>query len=345
MKNNFRFHGLDFSRAVFVLLGLFYHSALIFSDQSSWRVVSDFTAPLFSLIASFTKVFRMESFYVLSGFFYALLVESRRANFIKERILFLLVPMFFVGFTFNHLMNFFSFNRTYLFGFDYYFYGEWVGHLWFIGNLAVYYLVFFPFVLYFVRSQLVVNDGFFFLAVFSVSFVATFFKVLIPHYTFLFVTLNNLFYFFPYFLLGVLFFKRKDLFFNLISLRLCMLFIFSYCVIWFFSLSFFSQKLLSGVEHLARVFVVLGSIGLLNYIGRESSILIRGIVSSSYTVYLLHQPIIVLVFALIFVDSTINIYLMYFTIVFSSFFIPYALHRFFVSNSRVLKFLFNGKLK
>lgn len=339
-----RYYGLDFARAIFILLGLFYHASLIYSEGSNWRVVSEVSVPLLSVVGYFTKSFRMEAFYVLAGFFFALLIVSERKNLLKERIVFLLVPMFVVGFTFNSLMNYYSFNREYVFDINYYIYGDWIGHLWFLGNLAVYYILSFNLIKFFVKKSFLVNGPIFYFTIFSTSFFATALKVISPDFVFLFITFKSLLYYFPYFFLGAFLFKVRDLFFNFISIRRSLFMLLIFCVAKFFSFILLPEKIVLGVDHLLRIFAVFSVVGVLNFIGNYSSNVVKDLVQSSYTVYLFHQPIIVLVFCFFFIDLELGSLLSYFLIVLISFFLPFIFHKYCVSKVSFLRFIFNGRI-
>ncbi|KYL34309.1 hypothetical protein A2I98_12240 [Pseudoalteromonas agarivorans] len=78
-----RLHGIDFCRAVFMILGLFYHTALIYNDGYVWRVSSSDNSIFFNYISNFIHAFRMEAFYIISGFFYLLVYTKKKRKFFK----------------------------------------------------------------------------------------------------------------------------------------------------------------------------------------------------------------------------------------------------------------------
>ena len=73
-KSIHRLHGIDFCRALFMILGLFYHVALIYNDAYVWRVSSRESSVVFNYISNFINTFRMEAFYIISSFFYILVL-------------------------------------------------------------------------------------------------------------------------------------------------------------------------------------------------------------------------------------------------------------------------------
>ncbi|MBB1290472.1 acyltransferase family protein [Pseudoalteromonas sp. SR43-6] len=76
-----RLHGLDFCRAIFMVLGVFYHVALIYKVEQDWRVGSNDTSEFFSIISLFIHDFRMEAFYVIAGFFIFTYIKKEKIVF------------------------------------------------------------------------------------------------------------------------------------------------------------------------------------------------------------------------------------------------------------------------
>jgi glucan biosynthesis protein C len=76
-----RIHGLDALRAIMMLLGLVLHSAVTYSPKdygAAWPLKDPLnTSTLFDILADFIHVFRMPLFFVIAGFFGALLFYDR----------------------------------------------------------------------------------------------------------------------------------------------------------------------------------------------------------------------------------------------------------------------------
>ncbi len=83
-----RFHALDALRAFVLLLGVVYHAALSFvlPQDGTWAVgVAEPSVPLWWFIY-YAHSFRMEAFFLLAGFFAALVVQRRgAAAFLRDR--------------------------------------------------------------------------------------------------------------------------------------------------------------------------------------------------------------------------------------------------------------------
>ncbi len=73
-----RYHGLDFTRAVMMLLGVVLHTALVFQEQDGlWVYYDPERSPLAGLLALSIHIFRMPVFFVMAGFFGAMLFTRK----------------------------------------------------------------------------------------------------------------------------------------------------------------------------------------------------------------------------------------------------------------------------
>lgn len=92
-----RYHSLDALRGAMMLLGIFLHTAVAYSEHGNWPWKDGSTTGLFDVSLGLIHAFRMPLFYVLAGFFAALLYERRGAGgFVRNRVIRVLVP-FAVG--------------------------------------------------------------------------------------------------------------------------------------------------------------------------------------------------------------------------------------------------------
>jgi len=107
-----RYHALDSLRAVMMLLGILLHSAVSYvTTIKGWGFQDSQTHPLYDLIVNVVHLFRMPIFFVMAGFFAALLYYKRGLyKLMKNRfnrvaipfVLFWLIlfPVIFAGFLF-----------------------------------------------------------------------------------------------------------------------------------------------------------------------------------------------------------------------------------------------------
>lgn len=102
-----RFHAFDFLRGGAMLLGVFFHAALAYADPALdyWIVQDNNRSVIFSLFAWGSHSFRMQLFFVIAGFFGALLLERYGVvRFLQQRSIRILVP-FLVGVFLDNLIQ------------------------------------------------------------------------------------------------------------------------------------------------------------------------------------------------------------------------------------------------
>ncbi len=90
-----RYHQLDAARALFMLLGIPFHAALAYAG-GHWLVMSGTVDPVLATIPPVLSVFRMPGFFLIAGFFAAMLLQRRRrAAWLKGRLERLGIPLLF----------------------------------------------------------------------------------------------------------------------------------------------------------------------------------------------------------------------------------------------------------
>lgn len=91
-----RLYYLDNLRALAMLAGLFFHAALAYSPMlhSFWPSADPKYHPLFDVVAWASHLFRMPVFFLLAGFFCALLLQKSGGRaFVKYRLLRIALPL------------------------------------------------------------------------------------------------------------------------------------------------------------------------------------------------------------------------------------------------------------
>ncbi len=83
-------------------------------------------------------------------------------------------------------------------------------------------------------------------------------------------------------------------------------------------------------------------LGLLNYISKSFTIH-SSLINSSYSVYLLHMPFMVVFFLLI-EPMNLNIFIAFTLLSTLTFIVCYLFHILIINKSRILLFLFNGQI-
>ncbi|MCQ8876512.1 acyltransferase family protein [Pseudoalteromonas shioyasakiensis] len=345
-----RLHGLDFCRAIFMILGLFYHAALIYSTDYIWRVTDTESSSYLTTLASFVHAFRMEAFYLISGFFYLLVFTKNYEGFLQERLTRVIPPLLLCGLLINPIMNLYSYERTYDWSsITYFINGQWLGHLWFLGNLIVYFVFGYPFCKKIIKIDSISRTNFIIIFCFLVPFISLVFLVLSKWLfsgSFIFVSFDLLFEYFPYFLFGALCFQFKDHFISLLTYKVA----FVCFLIYFLGIKFVNMELFfnlgsnvsKAASKLIEGFLVLSMTALFYNIGKGGSKAVRLISDASYTTYLLHQPLIVIIYYLSFKGVRLNVYLEYTIIIVLTFLISIFWHFYSVKKHPILSYLFNG---
>ena len=89
-----RLHGLDALRLFLMLLGIPYHAALIYSTRTDWLIKSAHGSTILTTVSLLLHSFRMGGFFLLSGFFAALVVDRRgNLRWLRARVIQLAVPL------------------------------------------------------------------------------------------------------------------------------------------------------------------------------------------------------------------------------------------------------------
>lgn len=136
-----REHYWDTLRAFLMLLGIPYHVAMAYRPGQTWIVRSDEGIAAFAWLAELIHYFRMPAFFVIAGYFSALLLARRApGTWLKGRFLRLGVPFIativtlvpvmnlaceFSNLPYSRALSSFVWNSSHSGGY-------WVRHLWFI---------------------------------------------------------------------------------------------------------------------------------------------------------------------------------------------------------------------
>lgn len=347
-----RFHQMDFCRAVFMYCGLFFHAGLIYGNGYEWRVTSDQTSVLLSFFSNFIHHFRMEAFYLLSGFFYLMVFNKGRSDFLPDRLLRAFIPMVVIGFTLNTLMNQLSYNYNFSWDWQYIQQGKWLSHLWFLGNLVVYFLVAWPICwmmkevktvkAYTKLTKLPLLPTLFLLLAFSL--VGQLITNGSNAKTLVFINLYYFIYFLGYFFMGIAAYHARDTFFRLIHIRWFLLYLAAYAALQLTGKvnTGLNDSIIAFCKQLSHFPLMLAAFSLLCFIGSKEIPFIRRLSDSSYTVYLLHQPLLIIFYVLFLDKVRLGAFTEYLLLTTTIFVIPMLLHLYIVKRSDTLMLIFNG---
>jgi glucans biosynthesis protein C len=88
-----RHHSLDALRAAMMLLGIWLHAVVAYSRNGGWPWKDGTSTPIFDWTLGLIHAFRMPTFYVMAGFFAALLLGRRGVSgFVRNRAVRILLP-------------------------------------------------------------------------------------------------------------------------------------------------------------------------------------------------------------------------------------------------------------
>jgi len=354
-----RKHYFDNGKAIASFLGIVYHSALVFAG-TAWLINVDEqqSLPVLQIYTDYINLFRMPLFLFIAGYFAAYSVKKYNfKDFTLNKLTRLGIPLISTLLTFNIL------ESLYIFRFNH---GNYpsiemlstfrLSHLWFL-----YYVIIFSFLIYIgsffkcyhinslIKRRLekymdviliACNIGIF--GIFGVLFVITGFF----HELFSFIMIGaNL----PYFLLGVLIYQNWEYlekkFLDLSRTRtavISILLIISYIIAGMISDIVPNTNTLLNI--FPRYFSLILVLGLLYKYLNKSNRFLKYMSESSYPVYLIHQPVIVVVsFYYIEYINILNPILGYFTVFLLSTIVTYALEYILIRNTKLGAFLFTGK--
>ena len=302
-------HGLDLARAVLMLVGVVYHGALLFKAGGGWRIEAESTHQVFNAITDGIHLFRMHAFYLLSGFFVALVAAKDTSKTSAwKRISRLAIPMLFVGFTANTLMN--QLSSAWQFETNiatYVIKGQWLGPLWFVGNLIAYYALS-PIFLTVIDKLTFLNRtrlwmiGPVLLATAAAMVIAVSLCGKYLPEMFIILHFKNLLMYLPVFVLGLLLHRVMDIFTAALTLRGSLV-IFA-CALGMrlvaSSLHFYDIHYVLGetIQQYFALAVALAVIALFNQLAKPGPVL-KYFVDASYTLYLVHMPVIVVLHSLL----------------------------------------------
>ena len=147
-----RLHHWDFSRALYLALGIPFHAAVIYSLSHEWSVSSPDKSQALTWLADFIHSFRMPGFFLLAGMFSIMLLDRQGAGpWLKSRLLRLGLPLlaataFIVPF--QIVVQSMALNltgalpvaemKTHIIGQLSHFGEPWISHLWFLWVLIAY---------------------------------------------------------------------------------------------------------------------------------------------------------------------------------------------------------------
>jgi peptidoglycan/LPS O-acetylase OafA/YrhL len=339
-----RWHYLDVSRSALFFLGIVLHAAVLCAERdSSYDNV-------FTVIHSF----RMEAFFLIAGFFSAQsLARLSSGDFLKRRMIRLGVPFLFCAAVLDTIANCSS-HRSWLdfsaeFTATYWATGEWLQHLWFLPTLMVYTIL-----LLMLHSLCPSIDGWiahnrfrlpwFLLGLSGGFFAAVHVIKILPDQKVLnaFLDIYETEKYAAFFFGGYVLFRRPD-FLESITRRGWLLAAAILVLVTMRQIS--PTDSWKYVVELSHPLYVLSVCGLMFYLARRffdrETRAIRAFSESSYTVYLVHWPVMIILYRFFagFGENTLWLFLL---LIACTAVLSFSVHL-LVKRSSLFLFLLNGQ--
>ncbi len=342
---------MDAARAILISLGVVLHSAVIFSTEE-WRINANETSTFFTNLIEIIHSFRMESFFIISGFFSMMMVRQKSVKyFIRNRITRLGIPLIFCLLTINIIAPAVTQYST-LHHPEFWIGGHWTGHLWFLSNLIAYSLlasIFFhltsPKLLNWIESIKInyLLVLILFTVLLSISkYIAWKFPKSSYGSIWILIDLNYFVYYSLFYAFGFIVYLNQSIqnnFIPKIGLNLG-LFLGATIIVKLTKMDTgFHYELLKSINSITLSAIVLS---LFYHFMNKQNELSRRFSDASYSIYVLHQPIII-IWGTYVLTLDMNIYLSFVIICIPTLLLSYYIHRQFISRINILSILFNGK--
>jgi glucans biosynthesis protein C len=144
-----RYHYMDSLRAAMMIAGVFFHAAMVYRPDEIWRFTDPSDMLVFTWFTETLHTFRMPAFFAVAGFFCAFVFAREQGiRTLYSRLVVFGVPFVVMGLTVQPLQYALKLDSHGAFqGFGagfwrtYFHDGEYISHLWFLINLVAYYVL------------------------------------------------------------------------------------------------------------------------------------------------------------------------------------------------------------
>jgi glucans biosynthesis protein C len=331
MKDLSRMYGLDALRGVAMTLGIFLHGSIAYKQgyhYGEWVFDKQFTSYFFDWLYLWINSFRMQTFFLLAGFFAHILIAKRGLiDFTKNRLkriglvlllsYFTILPLTLAPYLL--IVEFTGSDKWQLlldFYFRFYTFRAHSGfmHLWFLQHLLIFYGLFIS-TLYLInkwdiklitwRNKMGFRPtvyNFLFISSVLLGIISQLFKTSLPSiWTGFIIPLPQLLYYLFFFVLGWMLEEKRGLFLSFsdsYKLFLIVGTMLNFLILYLVNseiVELHSTYFLSGLKFLFSIQTMLltvGFIGLFNGTVKKSKPFWSYIADSAYWVYLIHMPIV-----------------------------------------------------
>lgn len=364
MAQSSRLHFMDSLRAILMMLGVVLHSAQIYNPKQSWIILSDSNHWFFQYLVTIITEFRMPAFFIVSGYFCLLTIQKYKVKkFLSLRIKRLVIPFIATALTLNsiqaYVLDYTGWQRFELA--SYLLNGDYVGHLWFLVNLVIYFLFaalvamfmgpIFSRLSPFIKRALKHTPVLILILLLPITniVILSLNKIGFPLYTTYFgvVDVASILMYSPFFILGTLLALDYKIIERVCKTSPLALFIFI-IVVNTVSLNIpasESNLLKVAVNYFEYLSIWLSAIFCFSvfykYLNKKTNLFLR-LSDASYTVYLFHH-VLVIIIGLLLMALNVNIFISFIILITSVTVITLIVHNKLVLKFKILSWLYNGK--
>jgi glucan biosynthesis protein C len=332
---------MDFARAVLFSLGIVLHAAWLFQNR----------LPAMAGTHDFIHSFRMQSFFIVAGFFSAIMFEKYPIKeFLTRRLRRLGVPLVVFGFIIDPLLNCSSIERWADFSselnFTYWANAQWFHHLWFLAVLLQYVLLMcfvadaFPGVWSAFKARHLGLNSFYILVAFGYALCTR--VPTDPDSGLIFIRPYETLKFITFFIAGLYLYYHQPLLDRLVNNVVWNLL---YLGGFWVALPWLSTLNRNPFIQMLHAIYALNMCLLLFWLARRffnrRNDLIQKFANASYTVYLVHWPLMIVFYRMLESSNLSRMSQMVLLIMFTAIF-SYSIHALLVLRFKAFAFLFNG---
>jgi len=361
-KTTERLYFLDSMRGILILLIVLLHVLQTYNPKQTWVIYTEKGIDFIPYIIDAIMLFVLPSFFIMSGYLAVMSISKMGVDkFFESKIKRILIPIFMIAITFNSLQAYLLVKNGWMeFNlWDYLSTGQWISHLWFLIDLAIFlfllYLVvkFFKVnvnkllsVIYNITDKTNVYFLLFLISILTVVLLAVY-SALSPYIHNPIIGFRSLAFYLPFFILGGVLYKNKNIFNTFLNLNPYIV------IILFFTALVFSQYLLDFEGLFYRLLYYF--FDTLTYIYASTlcfylfyryvnvqTKFFKLLSNASYSIYLMHHMIVIglgLIIIKFNIFGITSLVILFFLVIFLSFFIDY----FIIQKVPILTFLLNGK--
>ena len=337
-------------------LGVVLHAANVYSAAAGWVISDPRRSIAFDLISDAIHVFRMPSFFWISGFFCAMTFERYGVRgLLRRRIPRLAIPMLSTWLTLNVIQNYYVAYRAGRDPVAAVLRGVPVGHLWFLGNLIVYVAVAALVLAFLPVKRTVANsvpESEWPIQLIALA-VANFALIVIARLTgiayvplFALTNIYGLANYGPFFAVGLLMYWQTDMRDAFLRTPPAMIVLALPLALAANLFQIGHGRIIGEMAHLTAIFATWLSIAsllaLFRRIFQRGSPVTRLLSEASYSVYLFHQ-LVVIVLGLALIGVDVSPWVKFALVSVGTLLVTLAMHILFVRRFRVIRLLFNGR--